>query len=160
MNGTNCSCRWEPVTWQIVYMCLLSLEFSNEHLQKPGGTGGCRASLEFRKDMCHLQQILVLLVWSLSHVQLFATPWTVASQAPLSMGFSRQEYWSGLLCPPPGDLPNPGIKLASPALASGFFFFLTTEPPGKPPGPWPTSNPFYRVPSVRTMLAHLHCKPP
>ena len=55
----------------------------------------------------------------LSCVQLFATPWTVACQAPLSMGFSRQEYWSGLPCPLPGDLPNPGIKpmsLTSPAL--------------------------------------------
>ena len=47
---------------------------------------------------------------SLSHVRLFATPWTVARQAPLSMGFSRQEYWSGLPCPPPGDLPYPGIE--------------------------------------------------
>ena len=45
-----------------------------------------------------------------SHVQLFARPWTVARQDPLSMGFSRQEYWSGLLCPPPGDLPDPAIK--------------------------------------------------
>ena len=53
---------------------------------------------------------------SLSHVQLFVTPWTVAHQAPLPMGFSRQEYWSGLPCPPPGDLPNPGIELRSPAL--------------------------------------------
>ena len=63
-------------------------------------------------------------VKSLSHVQLFATPWTIAHQAPLSMGFSRQEYWSGLPCSPPGDLPNPGIKpasLMSPALAGGFF---------------------------------------
>ena len=54
-----------------------------------------------------------------SHIQLFVTPWTVACQAPLSMGFSKQEYWSGLPCPSPGDLPNPGIKLrssASPAL--------------------------------------------
>ena len=50
-----------------------------------------------------------------SHVRLFATLWTVAHQAPLSMGFFRQEYWSGLPCPPPGDLPNPGIKPASPA---------------------------------------------
>ena len=50
--------------------------------------------------------------------------WTVAWQAPLSMGFYRQEYWSGLPCPPPGDLPDPGIKsvsLTSPALAGGFF---------------------------------------
>ena len=55
------------------------------------------------------------------HVQLFVTLWTIASQAPLSMGFSRQEYWSGLPCPPPGDLPDPGIEPASPALAGGFF---------------------------------------
>ena len=53
-----------------------------------------------------------------------ATPRAVARQAPLSMGFSRQDYWSGLLCPPPGDLPDPGIdttSLASSALAGGFF---------------------------------------
>ena len=50
----------------------------------------------------------------LSHVQLFATPWTVALQAPLSMGFSSQEYWSGLSFPPPGDLPNLGIEPVSP----------------------------------------------
>ena len=65
----------------------------------------------------------------LSCVRLFETPWTVAHQAPLSMEFSRQEYWSGLPFPPPGDLPNPEIELVSPALAGGFF---TTEPPGKP----------------------------
>ena len=51
-----------------------------------------------------------------SHVQLFVTPWTIAHQAPLSMGFSRQEYWSGLPFPPPGGLPNPGIEPRSPAL--------------------------------------------
>ena len=70
----------------------------------------------------------------LSHVQLFATPWTIACQAPLSMGFSRQEYWSGLPFPAPGDLPNPGIEPTSPvspALAGRFF---TTEPPGKRDG--------------------------
>ena len=63
-----------------------------------------------------------------SHVRLFATLWTVAVQAPLSMGFSRQEYWSGLPCPPPGTLPKQGIELTSlmsPALAGGFF---TTSP--------------------------------
>ena len=61
---------------------------------------------------------------SLSCVQLFATLWTLARQAPLSMGFSQQGYWSGLPCPPPGDLPDLGIKpvsLTSPALAGGFF---------------------------------------
>ena len=53
------------------------------------------------------------------------TPWTVAHQAPLSMGFSRQEHWSGLPFPPPMEIPNPGIKPVSPALACGFF---TTKP--------------------------------
>ena len=51
---------------------------------------------------------------SVSHIQLFATPWTIACQAPLSMGFSRQRYWSGLPCLPPGYLPDPGIELMSP----------------------------------------------
>ena len=60
----------------------------------------------------------------------FVNPWTVAHQAPLSMGFPRQEYWSGLRFLTPGDLPDPVIKPASPALAGGFF---TTEPPGEPP---------------------------
>ena len=63
-------------------------------------------------------------------VWLFVTPWTVARQAPLSMGFSRQEYWSGVPCPPPGDLPDPGIKLrSSPTFQADA---LTSEPPGKP----------------------------
>ena len=59
-----------------------------------------------------------------NYVQLFATPWTIAHQGPLSMGFSRQAYQSGLPCSPPGDLPHPGNKpesLMSPALAGGFF---------------------------------------
>ena len=51
-----------------------------------------------------------------SHVRFFATPWTVACQAPLSMGFSRQKYWSGLSCPPPEDLPSPGVEPGSPGL--------------------------------------------
>ena len=61
----------------------------------------------------------------------FVTPWTVSRQALMSMGFSGQEYWSGLPCPPPEDLPNPRIKPESPALA-GRFFTPFTEPPGKP----------------------------
>ena len=62
----------------------------------------------------------------LSHVRLFVTLWTVACQAPLSMGFSRQEYDSGLPCPPPGDLPNPGIEPMSLALAGKLFTTGTT----------------------------------
>jgi len=68
------------------------------------------------------------------HVWLFATTWTVARQAPLSMGFSRQEYWSGLPCHPPGDLPDPGI---APSCFAGIVScfagrFFTAEPPGRP----------------------------
>ena len=66
------------------------------------------------------------------HFQLFSTLWTGAHQVPLSMGLSRQDYWKGLPCPPPGDLPYPGIEsmsLTSPTLADGFFTTLTT---GKP----------------------------
>ena len=65
---------------------------------------------------------------SLSHVRLFVTPWTAARQASLSMGSSRQEYWSGLLFPSPEDLPSPGIKPWSPTLQVGA---LSSEPPGK-----------------------------
>ena len=65
----------------------------------------------------------------LGHVLLLMTPWTVACPVPLSMEFFRQEYWSGLPFPSPGDHPDPGIEPASPTLAGRFF---TTEPPGKP----------------------------
>ena len=70
-------------------------------------------------------------VKSLSRVWLFVTPWTVAHQAPPSMGFSRQEYWSGLPFPSPGHLPNPGIEPGSLALWADA---LTSELPGKPKG--------------------------
>ena len=72
------------------------------------------------------QQVKVRL---LSHVRPFVTPWTVAHQAPPSMGFSRQEYWSGLPFPSPGDLPDPGIEPRSPALQADA---LTSEPPCDP----------------------------
>ena len=68
-------------------------------------------------------------VKSLSRLRLFATPWTVAHQASTSMEFSRQEYWSGLPFPSPGDLPDPGIEPGSPALQADA---LPAEPPGKP----------------------------
>ena len=79
-----------------------------------------------------ISDILLNYECMLSHVQLFATPWTVAPQSPLSMVFSRQEYWSELPFPSLEDLPDPGIKpesLGSPAMAGRFF---TTEQPGKP----------------------------
>ena len=70
-------------------------------------------------------------VKSLSHVRLFVTPWTVAHQPPPSMEFSRQEYWSGLPFPSPGDLPDPGIEPGSPELRADT---LSSEPPGNPYG--------------------------
>ena len=79
--------------------------------------------------------VSVLVGWSevklLSGVWLFAIPWTVVYQASPSMGFSRQEYWSGLPLPSPGDLPDPGIEPRSPALQADA---LPSEPPGKPSG--------------------------
>ena len=73
-------------------------------------------------------------VKSLSRVQLFVTSWTVAYKASLSMGFSRQEYWSGLTFPSPGDLPDPGIELMSLESAPLASRFFTTAPLGKPRG--------------------------
>ena len=70
----------------------------------------------------------IVKVKSFSRVRLFVTPWTVAYQAPQSMEFSRQEYWSGLPFHSPGDLPNPGIKSGSPALQADA---LSSKPPGK-----------------------------
>ena len=67
-----------------------------------------------------------------SHVQLLWTSWTVAHHVPLSMGFPRQEYWSGLPFPLPGDLPDQGIEPSSPASPALSGRFFTTEPPGKP----------------------------
>ena len=82
--------------------------------------------LRLRQTSCSVQCPLRVGVHtkSPSHVQLVMTPWTVACQAPLSTGFSRQEYWSGLLCPPPGELSDPGIEpefLMSPAPSGRFF---------------------------------------
>ena len=85
---------------------------------------------DMRNDAANGLMLILLIACMLSRfsrVWLFATPWTVTFQGSLSMGFSRQDYWSGLSCPPPGDLLYPGIKpssLRSPALASGF---LTTR---------------------------------
>ena len=86
-------------------------------------------------SLSHIKTIILWMLLTLScfsRVLLFVTPWTVAQQAPLSMGFSSQEYWSGLPFHPPETLPNSGIKLSSlvlPALAGRFF---TTASPGKP----------------------------
>ena len=94
---------------------------------------------------------------TLSHVQLFVTPWTVAHQAPLSIGFSRPEYWSGLPCSPPGDLPNPGIKPRSPVLQADS---LPPEPPGKPKdtGVGSLSLLWENFPTQESKQGLLHCR--
>ena len=77
----------------------------------------------------YFKSIVIVIVKLLSHVQLFATPWTVDCQAPLTIGFSRQGYWSGLPFPSSGGLPDPRIKPRSPTLQAGS---LPTELHGKP----------------------------
>ena len=112
-------------------LCLLLLFFSQlfiSFLKQPF----CLAALLFLGMILVTASFTMLKVKvkSVSPVWLFATPWTVAYQAPPSMGFSRQEYWSGLPFPSPGDLPYPGIEPGSPALQADA---LTSEPPGKTP---------------------------
>ena len=75
-------------------------------------------SVELKHRISHSERVCAKLLQSF---RLFVTPWTVARQAPLSMGFFRQEYWGGFPCPPPWDLPDPGIEPRSPAMAGGFF---------------------------------------
>ena len=82
-----------------------------------------------RQAKCGVQIQWNIVVQLLRRVRLFETPWTVVRQAPLSMGFSRQAYWSGSPFPSPGALPNPGIKPGCPALQADS---LLSEPPGKP----------------------------
>ena len=108
-----------------------------------------------------------LLLFYSRHVQLFATPWTVARQAPLSMGFSRQEYWSGLPFPSPGvGIPDPGIEPTSPALQVNS---LPSEPPRKPVIPVRLSQRFSLLCSgsplpgphpARNLLQASPCLPP
>ena len=92
---------------------------------------------------------------SLSCVGLFASPWTVAYQTPPSMGFSRQEYWSGLPFPSPGDLPNPRIEPWSPALCTDSLLF---EPPGKPKNTGVGSLTLRIFPTQESNRGLLHCR--
>ena len=94
------------------------------HCQDKKNTSHRLQKTRLRTVIQNTQRTPVCVLSHFSCVKLFATPWTVAHQAPLSMGFFRQEYWSGLPFPPPGDLPDPGIKpksLMSPKLAGRFF---------------------------------------
>ena len=93
----------------------LNFNCTTVHSSKKSFTFKKKSFQRFSFDFKHLLKILKVKVKSLSHVGLFATPWTVAYNAYQSIGFSRQEYWSGLPFPSPGDLPDPGTKLGSPA---------------------------------------------
>ena len=119
------SCLSNIRCWKIDHMLLLLLKL-NIYLpsNSPDLNPPCTT---FFTTLATNQKVKVK---SLSHVQLLATPWTVAYQAPPSMGFSRQEYWNGLPFPSPGDLPNPGIKPWSPSFQADA---LPSEPSGKPP---------------------------
>ena len=118
--------------YNIVFSCLVS--FNSLYRGKRFYLELDHSVFTFAAFFLSLLGLPTLCVGVLSHfsrVQLFATLWTVACQAPLSLGFFRPEYWSGLPCPSSGDLPNPGFESMSPvypALAGGFF---TSEPMGK-----------------------------
>ena len=93
----------------------------------------------------------------LSRVQLFVTPWTISYQAPLSMGFSRQECWSGLPLPSPGDLPDPGIEPRSPTLQVDA---LPSEPPGRSPGHYTSCQFSMLLHSLPSVASFNSCIPP
>ena len=134
------SCVWLFATpWTVTQQAPLFMEFSRQehwsglpfpsprHLPNPGIKPVSLCFLHWQADSLPLVAPEKVKVKSLSHVQLFVTPWTVAHQASPSMGFSRQECWSGLPFPSPGDLPYPGIEPRSPALKADA---LPSEPPG------------------------------
>ena len=131
--------------WTVAYQAPLSMRFSRQEywsgwpFPSPGDLPDSGIELESRAlqaDSLLSESpgeppncMLLLLLSRFSRVQLFVTPQTVACQTPLSMDFSRQESWSGLPFPSPGDLPGPGIKLKSPGLQADS---LLSESPGKP----------------------------
>ena len=124
--------------WTLAHQTPLSMAFSRQEYWSGVPSPSLRSnanSFKILQKNWRVSNNSKVILWdttqSLSHTQFFVTPWTVACQVPLPMGFSKQGYWSGLPFPPPGDLPNPGIKLmslVSPALAGRFF---TTVPCGK-----------------------------
>ena len=112
------STPFDDSPFQFIRENILSIERRRILLENSESQGECGSSLSLK---------VKVKVKSLSRVWLFATPWTVAHQAPPSMGFSSQEYCSGVPFPSPGDLPNPGIEPRSPAFQADT---LTSEPPG------------------------------
>ena len=111
---------WKIIPLPITYFILLQLSWQEILLTSES----LKMTLAYTWHLVKWSEVKLL-----SHVRLFATTGTVAYKAPLSMEFSRQEYWSGLPLPSPGDLPDPGIKRGSPALQADSSL---SEPPGKP----------------------------
>ena len=109
-------------------MNLLTKQTSHRHRKQTYGYWGIRVGRDKQQTGIDIH-ILFCCCLVAASVQFFATPGTIAYRAPLSMGFPRQEHWSGLPCPPPGELPDPGIELESPAWQVDSF---TVELPGKP----------------------------
>ena len=113
--------------WTVACQAPLSMGFSRQEYWSglPFPSLGIFWTQKSNLGLLHYRQS----IYWLSYEGVFATPWTVTCQTPLSLGFSRQEYWSGWPQPPPGHLPDPGIEpasLPSPTLASGFFFTSAT----------------------------------
>ena len=116
-----CSKKWIFFSSSHLFQVLLFLR----HLCSNFGLG---KNKKFRGLLAFYTSVLMKVkVKSLSHVWLFLAPWTVAYQAPPSMGFSRQEYWTGLPFPSPGDLPDPGVESGSPGIAGRSFTIWTTR---------------------------------
>ena len=120
----QCSCDRMLVEWSSNQ--ITSLQTSVPHLKI------CAVGMPWWGWWLVLPCVCVCLLSRCSRVRLVVTPWTVAHQAPLSMGFSRQEYWSGLPCPPPGDLPAPGIEPVPPASPAVQANSLLLSPWGRP----------------------------
>ena len=114
---------------------------SSLHIYLFLGTQPCSALSQLQRFLTLTVSVIILLpvcrcvlnLKHFNHVPLFATLWTIARQAPLSMRFSRQEHWSGLPCPPAGDLPDRGMELGS---FASQVDSLPSEPPGKPISQW------------------------
>ena len=128
--------REDPLEKTAIHSSILAWRFP--WTEDPGRlqpTGSQRVTHDWSNLACMQEPIVYHRKWSkvksLSHVQLFVTPWTVAYQAPPFTGFSRQEYWSGLPFPSPGDLPNPEIEPGSLTFQAGV---LPSEPPRKSEG--------------------------
>ena len=122
----NCVSLVNFVFFPIINMSFQALQKITHNNVSPSGKNSTFASVCIYSYYIHCDTEWVRL---LSRVRLIATPWTVAYQAPPSIGFSRQEYWSGVPFPSLGDLPDPGIEPGSPAFQADA---LTSAPPGKP----------------------------